>query len=331
MNGVLEIEISHALEMNAIIFVSWERIVLKIMVIFGNNSVFTVLLVLFLSLVNALEDVEPTKSMSIEFVLVPMDSQDKEKTVWILSIKLVELIKFTVNLRRNVSVLRTVSIRMETMIVLNAHLDHPLALMENLVFVTLLINFGMLKLTYAKIDAALINNGSTTSVNVFQLTVGIINNVDNVLLTHLPPLTEPLVYVKVPLLTLQLNPTHVLNVMLRVIGFLTMTGTNVCVKLVLQTVMGLVLLMLNVKITKFLIQKQINVTANLDMSKMGISADLLVLPMKFGMENSVFVLMDMHVMEHAKNAQMEVNLIQEKLPVFAQLLIKSSLWAHSLV
>lgn len=223
------------------------------------------------------------------------------------------------------SVLRTVSIRMETMIVLNAHLDHPLALMENLVFVTLLINFGMLKLTYAKIDAALINNGSTTSVNVFQLTVGIINNVDNVLLTHLPPLTEPLVYVKVPLLTLQLNPTHVLNVMLRVIGFLTMTGTNVCVKLVLQTVMGLVLLMLNVKITKFLIQKQINVTANLDMSKMGISADLLVLPMKFGMENSVFVLMDMHVMEHAKNAQMEVNLIQEKLPVFAQLLIKSSL------
>lgn len=223
------------------------------------------------------------------------------------------------------SVLRTVSIRMETMIVLNVHLDHPLALMENLVFVTLLINFGMLKLTYAKIDAALINNGSTTSVNVFQLTVGIINNVDNVLLTHLPPLTEPLVYVKVPLLTLQLNPTHVLNAMLRVIGFLTMTRTNVCVKLVLQTVMGLVLLMLNAKITKFLIQKQINVTANLDMSKMEISADLLVLLMKFGMENSVFVLMDMHVMEHAKNAQMEVNLTQEKLPVFAQLLIKSSL------
>jgi hypothetical protein len=74
------------------------------MEIFGKINVSIVHLVSYFSLDNAVESVELTKSMQILSVYVPMDLLDKAKTVSILLPKLVEQIKFTVNLQKIVPV-----------------------------------------------------------------------------------------------------------------------------------------------------------------------------------------------------------------------------------
>lgn len=68
MNGESQAEVWHVKELNAQILVFWEKIAWPRMEIFGNPSVFSALPVSFLSMANALEDVELTNYTYLEHV-----------------------------------------------------------------------------------------------------------------------------------------------------------------------------------------------------------------------------------------------------------------------
>lgn len=166
------------------------------MEIFGKANVSIVHQVLFSNMVFALEDVELTKYILIESVSALKISLEKERTVF--QPRSVEPTKSGVMLQMVVSVQKVL-----LMLMINADnvlMDQSPLLMENLVSAAPMIKYSMIRTMFVRLDAQLTNFGEITNVDVFQDTVGGINNVKNVQTT----LTQPLIKLLVPVVDLTL-------------------------------------------------------------------------------------------------------------------------------
>lgn len=198
-------------------------------------------------------------------------------------------------------------------------------MMVKFVFALLMISFGIKRITSAKIDAAQTNNGSITNVSVFQLTAGTIKSVDSAHQMRLLLLIEQLASARVPLLTSLSKQTLAWNVMPNQTGYLIMTKTSASARQDTQMSMELALSVFNAKIMKSTTLRLTNAIVNQDSLEMELFADHPVLQTKFGMENFVFVLLELLDMEHARSAQMDRSLMPINQLAFARVLVKFSL------